>query len=210
MRRFASSPVALSVALCASLACRKADKEPPAATPAPAPAEEQAAAAPVELEPAPARKDGDIYWEMIAPHFDRVSVYDGVQAFETEWRKTPEPARHLLTAHWVVMEISNGGFQQLFSTAGGLLVPEGIVGLRALGLEENARMLEQAAAALGKPYPRDRKVRERRLKAYQRRSGQDNPFAELDGQFFEALKKYPGGFDGVAARYAQAGAQPGE
>jgi len=222
MLRFALCLAALLLTASPPLACRKAPNKPAAAAGSPGTSpqagEDPVAPAGRGQDPAAddapsalpsARKDGDLYWEVIAPHFDRVSVYDGAQVFQREWSKTPEPARHLLTAHWVVMEISNGGFLQLFSTAAGLLVPEAILGLRALGLEENARMLEQAAAVLGKTYPRERKQRERRLEAYRRRSGQENPFAELDAQFFEVLRKQPGGFDGVAARYAQAGNPPG-
>jgi hypothetical protein len=44
--------------------------------------------------------------------------------------------------------------------------------------------------------------RQRLVAARKRQRKQDNPFAELDERFFEALRRYPGGFNAAAADYA--------
>ena len=181
-------------------ACRAADK-PAASAPAPAaPAPAAPAPAPAEETPS-AGTAGDAYFSLIEPHFERVSIYQGPQVFLDQYQRTPERARHLLTAHWTASEISNGGFLQLFSGAAGVLAPEAVAGLQAIGLADNARILTEAMALLGPKYPREMDRRNRLLAARKRR--QPNPFATLDEQFFQALRRHPGGFNAVAAAYAR-------
>jgi glycosyltransferase involved in cell wall biosynthesis len=198
--------VALALALGISLsmqgACRPREAPPPApaaaatANPAPVPP-------PVAAAPAPTR-DADVYFKVIEPHFERVSIYDGPEPFLRELERTPERARHLLTAHWCVSEISNGGFQQFFAGAAGVMAPESVAGLRALGLEDNARLLEKAIARLGKPYPRAADQRNRQLDLLNRKAARgQSPFSDVDEPFLRALRAHAGGFDGVAAAYAR-------
>jgi hypothetical protein len=193
--------LALGATIALSLAaCREKPAAPPPRVTAPAAAAEPAA--PV------AATDGDAYFAVIEPHFQRVSIYAGPDKFLEEYGKTPEKARHLLAAHWGVAEISHGGFHQLFQSAVGMLVPEAIAGLRAIGLPENAALMEEASAVFGKGYPRDHEKRRRALDAYERKvngkAKDANAFAALDDRFFTALKAHPGGFDAVAAAYARA------
>lgn len=194
--------------LLAAEACRKEAAPPivPAAPVAPA-----AAPAPPAPPPAPPMKDADVYFQVIEPHFERVTIYEGPEVFLRELDKTPERARHLLTAHWSVSEISNGGFQQFFAGAAGVMGPEAVAGLQALGLTDNAALLEQAMALLGKNYPREAGPRNRALKALARArkvKPDHSPFAELDERFLQALQARPGGFNATAAGYARQGAVP--
>jgi hypothetical protein len=53
-------------------------------------------------------------------------------------------------------EVHNGGFLQLFWNNTGVLVPEAIEGLLAIGMLKMASILREAALPLGTPYPRDR------------------------------------------------------
>ena len=201
-------------------ACRTQEHPPAAAPPAPAaPAPSPPPAAPsVEAVAPPAEAGGnaDRYFRVIEPHLERVSIYEGAEVFLRELAKTPERARHLLTAHWCVSEVSNGGFQQFFAGAAGVMGPESVVGLRALGLNDNAVLLEQAMAILGAKYPREMARRNQLLKrlartgqgkapARQRADADTSPFAALDEQFLQALQARPGGFDAAAAAYAKAG-----
>jgi hypothetical protein len=197
-------PMALVLfGLVSAPACR--DKAAPAPPPPAAPA--APAAAPAPALPV-AATDGDVYFGVIEPHFQRVTIYAGPDKFLEEYAKTPEKPRHLLAAHWGVAEISHGGFHQLFSSAVGMLVPEAIAGLQAIGLGENAAIMQEASALFGKSYPRDHGKRRRALEAYEKKSKAENAFAALDDRFFAALKAHPGGFDAVAAAYARAPAPP--
>jgi hypothetical protein len=184
--------------------CRSADKPispPPAAAPPTAPAASSARSDGPAGPPA-ADNAGDLYFGVIEPHFERVTIYRGPLAFLDEYRKTPERARNLLTAHWAASEISSGGFLQLFTGAAGVLAPEAVRGLDALGLGQNARILEEAMALLGPRYPREMEKRQRLVAARKRQRKLENPFADLDERFFESLRRHPGGFNAVAASYA--------
>jgi hypothetical protein len=187
LRRALPVPITLLLAL----GCRES---PPPAPPPPPPAP---AAAPAPS--AATATDGDAYFSVIEPHFARVSIYLPPAEFLAELDKTPEKPRHLLAAHWGVAEISNGGFAQLFGSSAGMLVPEAIVALRAIGLPENADLMAEAAGIFGKSYPREHDKRRRALAVWARKG---KSFADLDEKFFAALKAHPGGFDAVAAAYA--------
>ena len=186
----------IALAMTAAPGCRQQAPEPPPAPPPAAPAPPPAPA------PAPPLKDADAYFKVIEPHFERVTIYEGPEAFLRELDKTPERARHLLTAHWCVSEISNGGFQQFFAGAAGVMGPEAAAGLQALGLADSAAVLEKAMARLGKSYPREAARRNQLLKKV---GGERNPFGALDEEFLRSLQARPGGFDAVAARYARQG-----
>jgi hypothetical protein len=186
-------------ALIALAACRP--KPPTQAAPATTPAPE--ALPGIEPAPTPTLNDADAYFAVIEPHLQRVSIYDPPEKFLAEYAKTEEKPRNLLTAHWCVSEISNGGLLQLFSSSAGVLAPEALAGLQALGLPENAAIVAEAMKTLGPTYPRDHKRRNRALDTVKRRTKTENPYAALEDRFFTALKSHPGGFDKVAATYAR-------
>ena len=184
---------ALVLSLTVTPGCRQQAAEAPPAAPPPA-----ATAPPAPPPPAPAPvplKDADVYFQQIEPHFERVTIYEGPEPFLRELENTPERARHLLTAHWCVSEISNGGFQQFFAGAAGVMGPESAAGLRALGLTDNAAILEKAMARLGRPYQREAPRRNQVLKKLGGKRRGASPFADLDDQFLRALQARPGGFD---------------
>jgi Domain of unknown function (DUF4375) len=193
-------PAALLFAALTLPACRE---KPPAAPPPPAPAPPPAALPAVEPAPAVELSDGDAYFAVIEPYMDRLSIYDPPAKFAAAYADAPEKVRNLLTAHWAVAEVSNGGFLQLFSSAAGVLAPEAVAGLAALGLPENAAILTEAMAILGTRYVREHNARHKLVQALKRKNKSENPFADLDERFFTQLKRRPGGFDAVAAAYAR-------
>jgi hypothetical protein len=195
-----SGAVTLAALLAAtSTTCRSRQPAPPAPPITAAPE----ALPGIEPALAPTLNDGDAYFALVEPHLQRVSIYDPPDKFLAEYAKTPEKPRNLLAAHWCVSEISNGGLLQLFSSSAGVLVPEALTALQALGLPENAAIVAEAMKSLGAAYPRDQKRRNRALDNIKRRAKTDNPYAVLDERFFTALKAHPGGFDAVAASYAR-------
>jgi hypothetical protein len=204
-RPFARLTCAALLAL-ATVACRPKDAQTPTSPPAP-PAATTAPASDtlpgIEPAPAPTLNDADTYFALVEPHLQRVSIYGPPQKFLVEFARTPEKPRNLLAAHWCVSEISNGGLLQLFSSSAGVLAPEALTALQALGLPENAAILAEAMKTLGPSYPRDQKRRNRVLDTVKHRRKTDNPYAALDDRFFTALKAHPGGFDAVAATYAR-------
>jgi hypothetical protein len=160
---------------------------------------------PAKASPPPrAIRDADVYFAVIEPHFERVSIYDGPEVFLREYAKTPERARHLLAAHWCVSEVSNGGFLQFFSGAAGVLAPEAVEAFEAIGLSRNAQLIRQAMRTFGANYPRDAAKRSEAIERQQKRAGKARPWAAQDAAFFAALKQRPGGFDAAAVAYARA------
>lgn len=187
-------------------ACRERAKAPPPPPPPAASVDAAALAGEKNAEKPVAEayaSDGDAYFAVIEPHFQRVSIYAGPAKYLAEYAATPERPRNLLTAHWCAAEISNGGFMHLFSSSAGVVAPEALVGLRAMGLGESAAVVEEAMKVFGANYPREHRARHKAVTAYKRRQKVDNPFAELDERFFASLKRHPGGFDAVAAAYAR-------
>jgi hypothetical protein len=73
--------------------------------------------------------------------------------------------RAVYALRWVVAEVNNGGFDQLFFNSTGYLLPEAQEAARVLGSDAWAAVLDEAAAVLGEPYPRDRSERQERLDA---------------------------------------------
>jgi hypothetical protein len=201
----AAVTIALGLALAASAGCRApgaaSDVPRDAASARPAPVAVPAAPAAVA---APA-KNANTYWALVEPHFERVSIYDGPDAFLREYAATPDRARHLLAAHWCVSEVGDGGFVQFFSNATGVLAPEAVLGLEAIGLGDAAAVVRDAMKVFGARYPRDMTARRKRVAALVKGRGAPGPFAAADARLSELLRQHEGGFDAAAAAYARAG-----
>lgn len=144
------------------------------------------------------------YWSLVDPIWDKVSIYDGPDAFLGQYNSSPEASRILFAAHWCQSEINNGGFEQFFSNSTGVLAPEGVQAFRAIGMPQTAALIEQAMATFGSNYPRDRSEREDALEAIWEASGNDEaaPFDDLDETFFKLVESENGGFDAAADSYA--------
>lgn len=147
------------------------------------------------------------YWAIVEPHWERVSIYDGPDVFIREFDATREVARNLLAAHWCIAEIENGGFYQFLTNSTGILGPEAVVGLRAVGLSAAADIVNRVVSLFGNPYPRDRD--ERGEMAY--RLASTSPmgmelFEDEDSKFYDAVDSAAamngGGWVEVMNRYA--------
>ena len=57
---------------------------------------------------------GERYWHFVEPHWERVDIHNGGDAFLRDFTRTPEAARNLLAAHWCQSEVRNGGLNQFF------------------------------------------------------------------------------------------------
>lgn len=146
------------------------------------------------------------YWTVIDEAFDKVDIYSGARAYLKQIGKYPPHVRHLLAAHWCQSEICNGGIDQLVLNSTGVLAPEGVEGLEAIGMPKTAAVLQKAIAQFGSRYPRDRVLRRARWLGLRRSSGKANEgygraFARLDTRFYAAMSA-EGGFDERANAYA--------
>jgi hypothetical protein len=129
------------------------------------------------------------YWSRIGPFWNDCPT-DDPAAYLAFCRSMPAVARDLLTTHWVVSEVCNGGFHQLFTNPTGVLVPEAVTGFRSMGLVELADITAEAASFFSDAYPREQMPRIEALERYAASSRDPddwNPFDRLDDQFYSAL-----------------------
>ena len=139
------------------------------------------------------------YWTQVEPYWDRVSIYDGPAQFLAQFALVPESIGHLYASHFAQSEICNGGMHQLFWNDTGVLVPEAIVGFRALKLDVLADVLGQAASAFGPLYPREYRKRREMLDTWP-----SNVFESMDDIFFAHMDSMaePNAYERAAETYA--------
>ena len=102
---------------------------------------------------------GEIYWSVIEPIWDSISIYDGPEVFLLQFGKVSSEVGNLFASHWCQSEVCNGGFDQFFYNSTGVLAPEAAKGFQAIGLCDLAELVRKAMSIFGDPYPRDRGVR---------------------------------------------------
>lgn len=147
------------------------------------------------------------YWALVKPYWDAVSIYDGPEAFLSQFSLLPQPSKHLFAAHWLVSEVANGGFSQLFSNSTGVLAPEAVLGLRAIGMPGAAAIAEEAVGWFEGEYPRDRDVRNDALEAFEEEHGEDHDadcgVCSIDDRFYALMSDENGGFEEAANQFAK-------
>src|SRR5215207_7115219 len=129
------------------------------------------------------------YWSRVEPFWNDCPT-DDPAAYLAFYKSMPPVARDLLTTHWVVSEVCNGGFHQLFTNLTGVLVPEAVTGFRSMALVELGDITSEAASFFGHSYPREQMPRIEALERYAARSGSPdngNPFDHFDDRFYSAL-----------------------
>ncbi len=103
------------------------------------------------------------YWRLVKPIWYSVSIYDGPETFLRQFGQLRPEVGHLFAATWFESEVCNGGLYQFFGNSTGVLAPEALEGLRAIGLPEWVEILAKARHFFGTAYPRDRTERRRLL-----------------------------------------------
>ena len=146
-------------------------------------------------------KPGELYWSLVDPIWDRVSIYDGPEVFLDQVNKVSEVQKYLFAAHWCQSEVRNGGLHQFFSNDTGVLAPEALEAFHLLGLEQCATALARAMAFFGDVYPRERSERAEALDALELKDPENwNPFDAMDHAFYAAVQDH--GFERAADDFA--------
>lgn len=115
------------------------------------------------------------YWGYIEDAAESVNIYEGASTFLDSYKKYPIWVGDLVSLHWFLSEVSNGGLMQFFDSPTGILAPEVAAAFRRMNLIESAILVERAMECLGKEYPRDQAVR--------------SPILSGKAQIFETLEK---------------------
>ena len=137
------------------------------------------------------------YWKLVEPVWDQIDIYQGPSVFLETFGNASIPSRLLFAAHFCHSEICNGGFRQFFWNSTGVLGPEAVEGLEAIGMPQLAGVVKDAMAIFGKNYLRDRELRKRHLESLD-----DSIFRDFDRLFYKLIRTEAGGFEEAANRYA--------
>ncbi len=90
-----------------------------------------------------------------------------------------------------------GGFRGFFTSPEGIMGPEAIAGLRAMGMVNAGAVVQKAASLLGRDFPRDLAERRRAVEA------NAAALAALDAEFTQLLVVEEGGIDNATNRLAR-------
>jgi hypothetical protein len=127
------------------------------------------------------------YWSLVEPIWDQLNeAWDiGPEELVRRFTSIHSAARHLYAAHWCISEVENGGLLQFFWNSTGILAPEAREGFAVVGLNDLARVLDEAMNYFGESYPRERNERLASLPDWPQgeRSSWD-PFHKLDDRFY--------------------------
>jgi hypothetical protein len=137
------------------------------------------------------------YWDAIEPIWNDVDI-DTPESFLSSFPTVPPELGLLYAAYFGQSEVCNGGFVQFFRNSTGVLAPEAVKGLEAIGQPQLANVLSQAMALLGSPYLRQRKARQEAAEKL-RIQGK---FAPLEEEFYKLISIENGGFESAANAYA--------
>jgi hypothetical protein len=151
-------------------------------------------------------KPGVRYWSMVEPVWLPLNASwdEDCEKFLRQFRAVRTEVGHLYAAHWCHSEVCNGGHHQFFSNTTGILAPEALRGLRAIGLQEWTDILSEAMGFFGDTYPRVRAARQELLPVRRGRSREEwDPFCRLDERFYEWLDAAPDRWLYAADAYAE-------
>jgi hypothetical protein len=127
------------------------------------------------------------------------------EGFDSSKVDLPRDVQLLAGVEFGIVEIDNGGLLQFFSNDTGGFAPEMMEWFDRAGLPEGADALRKAMAKFGDSYPRSQISRQKFLAKCERENAENpDPFADLDGELFEALEGKGGkttSYEAVADRW---------
>ena len=122
--------------------------------------------------------DGDIQ-SVITPLWWEVSIYDGETEMLDALENFTEPQKYVWAIQWYCAEVENGGHDQFFYNDTGIVWEIALEGLRKIGCETFAAILEEAAQRIGGCPSKDRETR------WHEMSMHNAEFEDLDSKFYD-------------------------
>jgi len=130
---------------------------------------------------------GKVAWEIIKPYWGVADIYGSPEDFLETFRLVPRNAGLLLAVRWCNSEVCNGGLHQFFYNPTGVLAPEAVAGLQAIGATRCSEIVAQAVRMFGWPYPRDHERRGSVLRTLEhpgKSRAEWDPFDALDNEYY--------------------------
>jgi uncharacterized membrane protein len=135
--------------------------------------------------------EGDVY-KIIDPLRWTVSIYDGLEKYESDLKKFSIPQKYIFAISWYRDEINNGGHDQFYSNSTGIVWEDALNGFKEIGLPEFQKILEESAQRMGGYPSKDRNERQDQL------STQNPDFEDLDKRYY---KLEGSSFDSAMLKY---------
>ena len=133
------------------------------------------------------------YLDHISEHAEQLGVTEAPDIYLKKYAEMPAPMKHLAVCNLVLGQVINGGFGQFYHNSDCVVAPEVVVGFRATGEEELARIVEDSLKFFTSGMARDRAARQVQLLEeedpakvmYGERAGAF--FRPLDTRFYEQI-----------------------
>ena len=142
-------------------------------------------------------------WDLIAPFWESVSIYDGLEVYNKDLENLTIAQRRFLAMFWYDSEVCNGGHDQFFYNSTRIVWKDALEGMRMIGDDSDADNFQKAIDIFGGSIPFDREERNKVLDKICENEDFDD-FEEIDrsyyrGERFEKLmneyvKKHPAEF----------------
>lgn len=116
--------------------------------------------------------------KVIEPLWFTVNIYDSELNYNSDLSKYTLPQRYIFAIQWYFAEVYNGGHDQFFFNSTGIVWKDALEGFRAIGMNECADILAEAAKRMGGSPSMDREER------WAQQEEHDAEFGDLDSQLF--------------------------
>jgi hypothetical protein len=98
-------------------------------------------------------------WQIIEPVWWQAELYDGVDEYELSMLQFSRSQRWIFSLEWYRSEIYNGGHQQFFYNASGVVWKDALTGLEVIEATKLYNVLHHAISLLGGDPPFERMLR---------------------------------------------------
>jgi hypothetical protein len=122
-------------------------------------------------------------WDVIAPVWWSVSIYDGPLKYEQSFEPFSLAQKYVFAIRWYVSEVNNGGHRQFYGNSTGIVWQDARDGFGAIGLPRGAAILQVSADRLGGSPSLDHQERLDQLDIIQ------PDFDDCDDALYDLLKK---------------------
>lgn len=129
--------------------------------------------------------------KLIQPMWWSVSIYDGETEMYDALEKFSEPQKYVWAIQWYISEVINGGHYQFYSNSSGIVWEIALEGLREIGCDVCADILQESANRLGGMPSLDRETRWEEMERHNAEFDDvDDEFYENDSILYKAVQDY--------------------
>lgn len=120
---------------------------------------------------------------IIEPVWWSVNIYDGLESYEKSLKPFSKEQRYVIAIEWYLSEVNNGGHDQFYFNSTGIVWKDALEGLKEIGIDEAAVILEESIQRMGGDPSFSREVRQKQLENL------EPDFEDLDTKFYDLEEK---------------------